>query len=93
MVQWSIDDCNRGEFVSEGMRNETLDALRYRFLRSKSSRGEAPATKRCLSVEVLDWGKRLGASGMNGAFWSSKDIDGVEMDQEIDKQMAREGWI
>jgi hypothetical protein len=65
------------------------DALRYRFLRSPESRDNKNHTQRCLAVEIHDWGKKLGGTGYNGAFWSSLDVVGASMDRAVDAAMKK----
>jgi hypothetical protein len=68
---------------------EANDA-RYRFLRSEQSRDHKFHKQSCLKVGLVDWGKRLGASGASGAFWSVRDISENEMDKVVVKLMKRE---
>lgn len=62
------------------------DAERYRFLRSKASRDHQGHTQRALGVEILDWGRNLGATN---SFWSSLQVSGRDMDRAVDSAMRR----
>ena len=66
------------------------DAARYRWLRSKASRGPVPfETVRCVSVEINGWARKLNPGSLHD-FWSSLKVTGAGMDREIDLQMKRQ---